>query len=125
MKNKRFISLILLIALFLPVIVNAQPDFGMEYAEELGLSPLEDDPRNVLVSVVRYLMTFLALFAVVVVLLGGFRWMTSMGNEDRLAMAKATVLSGMIGLAVIITSFAIVNFVINATTSVLADGNIL
>jgi len=125
MKNKKFISFILLIAILLPVIVNAQPDLGMEYVDGLGLSASSEDPRNVLVNIVKYAMTFLALLAVVVVLIGGFRWMTSMGNEDRLAMAKATVTSGMIGLAVILASFAIVNFIINATSSVLAGGNIL
>jgi hypothetical protein len=125
MKNKKYIILVMFLGLLLPALVLAQPDIGIEYAEDLGLAASDEDPRNVLVNIVKYLMTFLAIIAVVVILLGGFRWMTSLGNEDRLAMAKATITSGVIGLAVILVSYALVNFVINAATTVLAEGDIL
>jgi len=72
----------------------------------------------------RYLMTFLGIIAVIVILYGGFRWLTAAGNEDRVAKAKKTVIAGVIGLIVILAAFAIVTFVVNTTGGLLSNGTI-
>jgi len=64
-------------------------------------------------------MTFLAIIAVIVILIGGFRWMTAAGNEDRVASAKKTIIAGAIGLIIILAAYAIVTFVITTTTNLL------
>ena len=114
-----------LIYLFLPSLVQAVPNLGLIYAENLGLATTDEDPRDVLANVVSYLLTFIGIIAVVIVLLGGLKWMTSMGNEDRLASAKATVMSGLIGLVFIIISYAIVTLIIDTTTNVIQEGTII
>ena len=105
-------------AIALPVFA-ASPNLGIEYANNLGLTGNNADPRDAAVTVVRYLMTFLAIIAVIIILLGGFRWMTAGGNEDRIASAKKTIIAGAIGLVVILAAFAIVQFVINTTSNIL------
>ena len=107
----------------LPLFVQAAPDLGMNYAAGLGLATFEGDLRNELVDGVKYLMTFLGIIAVTVVLWGGFRWMISMGNEDRLAAAKVTLSSGLIGLAIILVSFTLVNFIVDTTSTALAGNS--
>ena len=121
---KSIITVVILFIITLPGLVAAAPDLGMEYAADLGLTGFGDnDPRNTLVDGVKYLMTFLGIIAVTVVLWGGFRWMVSMGNEDRLATAKATLSSGLIGLAVILVSFTLVNFIVDTTSSAIAGNS--
>ena len=56
--------------------------------------------------------TFLGLISVVLILTGGFKWMTSMGNKDKIDEAKKLIKNSIIGLAVILFSYAITNFVI-------------
>jgi uncharacterized membrane protein YidH (DUF202 family) len=94
---------------------NARNVLGFGYAEQLGLESTNADPRDTAVDIVRYLMTFLGIIAVIVILIGGFRWMTAAGNEDRVASAKKTIIAGAIGLVVILAAFAIVTFVIDVT----------
>ncbi len=118
--NKNVIGVIILFVLSLPFFANAAPDLGMEYAAGLGLATFEGDLRNELVDGVKYLMTFLGLIAVMVVLWGGFRWMVSMGNEDRLVAARLTLSSGLIGLAIILVSLTLVNFIVDTTSTALA-----
>ncbi|MCK5061995.1 hypothetical protein KAR28_05635 [Candidatus Parcubacteria bacterium] len=121
---KSIITVVILFIITLPGLVAAAPDLGMEYAADLGLTGFGDnDPRNTLVDGVKYLMTFLGIIAVTVVLWGGFRWMVSMGNEDRLATAKATLSSGLIGLAIILVSFTLVNFIVDTTSSAIAGNS--
>lgn len=101
--------------------VLAEPDLGMQnYANNLGLADYGDqDPRDAAISIVKYLMTFLGIIAVVVILLGGFKWMTAAGNEDKVAEAKKLIIAGIIGLVIILAAFAIVSFVITTTTNAL------
>jgi len=102
----------------------AQPDLGTGYANNLDLVTTNEDPRDVAVNIVRYLMTFLGIIAVVIILLGGFKWMTAAGNEDKVAEAKKLLAAGVIGLIIILAAFAIVTFVINTTGGLLANGTI-
>ncbi|MCK5510714.1 hypothetical protein KAI65_04205 [Candidatus Parcubacteria bacterium] len=124
--KKLFMPLILAVLVFnflVPVQVGAL-DLGMDYAENLDLPAAEDsDVRDMAVTVVRYLITFLGIIAVVIILYGGFVWMTAAGNDDRVSKAKSIIVAGIIGLIVIMAAFAIVNFVINMTNDAL-DGDL-
>jgi hypothetical protein len=51
--------------------------------------------------------------AVVIVLIGGFKWMTAGGNDDQVGEAKKWIFSGVIGLAIILSAYALASFVIN------------
>ena len=130
MKNKLFRNIatvavfVFLFSLVAVPFVAAQPDLGFDYADNLDLSVAnEADPRQMAVDVVKYLMTFLGIIAVVVILLGGFKWMTAAGNEDKVAEAKKLIIAGIIGLIIVLCAYAIVNFVVNITNDVL-DGNL-
>lgn len=74
----------------------------------------ERDPRNIAASVIRIILGFLGIVAVVIILLGGFKWMTAGGNEDKVGEAKKLITAGVIGLVIIIASFAIATFVLDA-----------
>ena len=125
MKNKLFKSFaVAAIFMFLisamAVSVKAAPDLGFDYANNLELSTAtETDPKEMAVSVVKYLMTCLGIIAVVVILYGGFMWMTASGNEDRVDKAKKIIIAGAIGLVVVLAAYAIVNFVVGITNDVL------
>ena len=99
-------------AAFVPAVQAV--DLGLNYARNIGLSDAGDsDVRETAVDIIRYLLTFLGIIAVLMILYGGFLWMTANGSEDRIAKAKKTILAGVVGLIIILAAFAIVTFVID------------
>ena len=116
--------------LLVPALAIAMPamatpiNSGLNYARNLELADTNQDPRDAAVNIVRYLMTFLGIIAVVVILLGGFQWLTAAGNEDKVASAKRTIIAGVIGLIIILAAFAIVTFVVNTSSGLLSNGTI-
>ena len=75
------------------------------------------DPRDIAASVIRVILGFLGIVAVVIILLGGFKWMTAGGNEDKVGEAKKLITAGIIGLVIIVAAFAIATFVLNSLIS--------
>jgi len=105
--------LLLGIAILLPSSVHAQVAEGIQNVENSGLT-LSSQPLEVtIVKVIRIILGFLGLIAVSIVLYGGFIYMTSAGNEEKIAKAKTILRNGLIGLAIILFSVIIVQFVIN------------
>jgi len=104
---------------------NATLGFDIIDDQGIGLANNEiSDPRVMAINIVKFFMTFLGIIAVVIILLGGFKWMTAAGNEDKVAEAKKLLVAGIIGLAIIVSAYVIVNFVITTTTDLIDDGTI-
>ena len=79
---------------------------------ELGLG--NKDPRDIAAQVIKIILAFLGIIAVIIILLGGFKWMTAGGNEDKVGEAKKLITAGIIGLVIIVAAFAIATFVLNS-----------
>ena len=73
-----------------------------------------EDPRAMAGAVVNIVLGFLGVIAVLIILLGGFKWMTAAGNEDKVSEAKKLIGAGVIGLVIILMAFGIAQFVISA-----------
>lgn len=50
--------------------------------------------------------------AIIFLIIGGFRYVTSSGNQEAIEGAKATILNAIIGLIIIFLSFLIVNYIL-------------
>jgi len=112
-KKKIFSGLITTLAI-LPSVVLAQ-GLGFDYAQNIGGGAFGTaDLRDTIVSLVNVLLGFLGIIAVIIILWGGFKWMTAAGNEEQVGEARNMIIAGIIGLAIIIASFAISKFVIES-----------
>lgn len=80
------------------------------------------DLRETAANLINILLGLLGLIAVVIVLAGGFKWMTAGGSEDKIADARKMIFSGVIGLAIILSAWAISLFVLNQLTSATGGG---
>lgn len=67
-------------------------------------------------SITNTLITIAGAITVIVIVIGGIRYITSTGDATRVKQAKDTILYGVIGLVVVIMAYAIVNFVIGRIT---------
>ncbi len=124
-KTTIFIIFALALVIFPALVVAAHAqtaDFGLNAANNIGLPNTAQDPKEAAVTIVRYLMTFLGIIAVIIILWGGFQWLTAGGNEDKVAGAKKTLIAGIIGLIIIIAAFAIVQLIVSTTMNVLGGG---
>src|SRR5690606_31891708 len=60
-------------------------------------------------NIVNALLFLLGIAAVIMIIFGGFRYVTSNGDSGKLEQAKNTILYAVVGLLVAILAFAIVN----------------
>lgn len=71
------------------------------------------NPEEIVVSVINWILGILALIAVVLVIYGGFLWMTASGNPDKVDKAKKILISAVIGLVIILAAWGISVYAIN------------
>ena len=107
-------SLVITTMVFL-FVLTAMPalatlDVGLEYGTYTGLGT--KDLREGLMNIVNVLLGFLGIIAIIVILYGGFVWLVSAGNEEKVSQAKKIISAGIIGLVIIFVSYAIASFVI-------------
>lgn len=98
----------------LPAVVLAQglPNAG-GFTELNGNVALGNKPLiSTIGSIINVLLGFLGVIAVLLILVGGFKWMTAAGNEEKVAEAKKLLGGGVIGLVIILAAFAIAAFVV-------------
>ncbi|MBH41189.1 MAG: hypothetical protein CL685_00565 [Candidatus Magasanikbacteria bacterium] len=92
--------------------VAAQVDvFGMDSIH--GTTALgKADLQTTIARIINVALSLLGIVAVVIILLGGFKWMTAAGNDDKVEEAKKLILAGIIGLAIVMSAWAIARFVL-------------
>ncbi len=76
------------------------------------------DLKQTVLNIITFVLGLLGLIAVIMILYGGFIWLTAGGNEDKVSSAKRIISSAIVGLVVILISWAIVNFVVKSTVNV-------
>ncbi len=91
---------------------------GEGFAADAGLQ--SGDLVGTISNIIRVALGFLGIIAVIIILLGGFKWMTAGGNDDKVKDAKKLIFSGIIGLVIVLSAFAIANFVISTFITSLA-----
>jgi Zn-dependent protease with chaperone function len=86
-------------------------DFPTSFA---GFS--SQDVKTTIENIVRIIVGFLGIITIIIILAGGFKWMTSGGSEDKIGEAKKLISAGVVGLVVVLAAYAISSFVINSLT---------
>ena len=70
--------------------------------------------NQLVVRLLRGFLGFLSLIALVMVVYGGFQYITSAGNPEQIKKAKDTIIWALLGMSIAFMSLAIVNFVLEA-----------
>jgi len=100
--------------------IRGNPDDNAAKAVGFGFTPklegVESDKGLVdsIIAVINALLVLAAIAAVVFMIIGGVRYVTSQGDEDAVEQAKNTVIYAIIGIIVIILAAVIVNFFISS-----------
>lgn len=111
---------ILLSVLIMPMVVLAQGDLEKSITDELApvkniYDPVADvNPGTLQTSIAKAIRAFLAFLGIIFLILiiyGGFTWMTSRGDQSQIEKARKTLGAAIIGVAIIAASYAITYFV--------------
>lgn len=101
----------------LPFTATAATPYSLEdIGGQVGLGTA--DLKATIVNIIAWVLGIVALIAVVMIIIGGFMWLTSGGNEEKIEKAKKTISSAVIGLIIVILAWAIVIFVAGTTRNV-------
>ena len=103
----------LLVAVFmiLPVVTLAelpQPPCGVITGVRCGP---EQGVNDIIITVLNIIIGVAFVIAVLFLVIGGFRYITAQGNEESAEKGRKTIVNALIGIVVIILSFAIVRIV--------------
>ena len=114
-KLLQILSAVVGVSLMLtPVLALAQ--FTQPSGAGSGLQDTFGGATNItqlILSIVNILLALAGLIAVLILIIGGFRYVTSFGNEEAVDKAKKMILNAIIGIVVIILSFVIVRIISN------------
>ncbi len=86
-----------------PVSAQLKTSFSGSEVPALGTRT----PQAIIGQVINVALGFLAFVAVILILYGGFLWMTAAGNEDRVEQAKKLLTAAIIGLVIILAAWGI------------------
>lgn len=110
----------------LPVFAQGQGNLGQSINEGLNYGTIvgwgTQDLKTIIFLVINVIMGFLGIIAVIIILAGGFKWMTAGGNEEKVAEAKKLIIAGIVGLAIVIGAWAIAAFVVQNLVNVTTTG---
>jgi len=117
MKKKLF-ALIAIIFLLLPTSVDAVSNFGnaLKDAETVaGTAGVKNDattPEAYASGILSGALATLGIVFLILMVYGGFLWMTAKGDETQATKAKDTITMAVIGLMITIASYAATQFII-------------
>ena len=71
---------------------------------------------NIAKNIISILLWVVGIAAVIVIIYAGITFVTAAGNPSKISQAKTMLIYAVVGLAVAILAYAIVNFVINTSS---------
>ncbi len=73
--------------------------------------------NDIIITVLNIIIGVAFIIAVLFLVIGGFRYITSSGNEESAEAGRKTIINALIGIVVIILSFVIVRVVSNTISN--------
>lgn len=94
--------------------INLFPKGCEGQTSEVCKSVKEDNAESTVVKIINTILVILGIVAVIMIIVGGFRYVLSGGDASNVTAAKNTIMYAVIGLIVAVLAYAIVNFVLNS-----------
>lgn len=112
---KKLFSILFVIILLTSVanlnLVNvAEADQTDAFVEGAGLST-NIELADIIASVITAFLSLLGIIFLILIIYGGYLWMTAGGNEEQVTKAMDIIKKAIIGLIIIVSAYAITYFV--------------
>ncbi|MBT5338507.1 hypothetical protein HN858_02810 [Candidatus Falkowbacteria bacterium] len=93
------------------------------FAKDFGQDKDGTDLVGIIGNIVKIVLTLLGVIVLVIIVYAGFLWMTAGGNEDQVKKAKQWLINAIIGLALVLSAYAISSFVVTNLSSATTVAN--
>ena len=95
-------------------------DLGTDQVQNgtTGINLGNKSPMETATTLINTAMLFLGLIAVCIILMGGFKWMTAMGSEEKITEAKKLMSAGVVGIIIILSAWGITTWVLGTAVNV-------
>lgn len=70
--------------------------------------------NNTIAKLIQTVLSFLGVLFLVLMIYGGFLWMTAQGNDTQVEKAQSTIRNAVIGLIIVISAYGISILVMNS-----------
>lgn len=97
-----------LLAMGLPMIALAQ---DQTLSPPFGTAGSQQEPVLIIATVIQVLLGFVGAATLLVFVWGGFHMIFSGGNEEKITKGRSTMLWAVIGLAIILSSYAVLQYI--------------
>ena len=88
------------------------PGFLGKSANQAGYD-LNTKPQNIIAIIIQTALMFLGVIFLILMIYGGYLWMTARGNEEQVTKAKNLISAAIIGLVIVLAAYAISYFIIS------------
>lgn len=88
-------------------------NYGGNFSNAAEKLPHYCTATGLLQYIINIILSLVGGITILFIMIGGFRYITSSGNQETAGKAKQTVLWAVIGLAVVMMAAAMVNIIIN------------
>ncbi|MFH1173150.1 MAG: hypothetical protein V1692_01310 [bacterium] len=125
MKNQllktKIITLSILLFLFIvaPLSAASLDDWDDELINaqgETGYKPAQA-PEDIVGAIIKTALSLVGVIFLILIIYGGFLWMTAGGKEDQIKKAQNIIQNSVIGLAIVLAAYGITYFVIEQLTT--------
>ena len=96
-------------------LIDQQEGFrsGGDIQKAFGQTGAPRDIRLITAKIIKVFLGVLGIIFVALLVAAGYKWMTAVGNEDKIKEAKGQITTAVIGLLIILAAYSITDFVIN------------
>lgn len=117
----RYIKVLSIFFLLAPIAILAEGgqnwqeklDEGTAGTGLLGVGDPDYEPTTFIAGVITAVLGLLGVLFTVLIILGGFRWMTAGGSADKIKEARQLIVNSIIGLMIVLASYAFARWVMN------------
>ena len=97
-----------LAAFIFPSVVYAQDGTNFEFGVSDDYQNLKNiTPNSFISGAINIALTLTIIVFFFIFLVGGYRWITSSGDDKKLTLARSQITNGLIGLLIILSSWVI------------------
>lgn len=81
---------------------------------QTGMAGTPMTVEDIIANIIQVLLSFIGVIFLLLIIYGGYNWMTAAGDSSKVETAKNTITRAVIGLIVVLAAYAISYFVIKS-----------
>ena len=121
MKIKSFLFILVVSVLFVVPVLAIEIDAGLlgGAAKTAGYSTNTSDTTfaETIGSVVKGALSMVGVIFLILMVYAGFLWMTARGEEEQVKKSQKIIISSIIGMVIVVSSYSVTDFIVGAVLS--------